>query len=189
MLERRVLQGKAPIDGDLLLINKKVYLYYQEEIYFQPDRHQKGKFFTFTKLASPEDFNLKRNPYQIMLPVLGFNSLIPHHEMHFGKWLYNFMKKNSISPESWKIYEELKVFGTLRTMQMELSNATWKWLDDDIVLKFELEAGSYASVVVDQLLKTIKTKLDAVRLTIPVSTEPVILPQHKETKKAKPHRK
>lgn len=109
MLERRTHKGKDPIDGDLLLINKKIYLFYQDEIYFQPDRHQKGKFFIFTKLASGEDFNPKI-PYQIILPVLGFNSLIPHHEMFFGKWMYNFMKKNSITPENWKIYEELKIF-------------------------------------------------------------------------------
>ena len=109
ILERRISQGKAPIDGDLLLINKKIYLYYQDEIYLQSDRHQKGKFFIFTKFTSPQDFNSKV-PYQIILPVLGFNSLIPHHEMFFGKWMYNFMKKNSITPENWKIYEELKIF-------------------------------------------------------------------------------
>jgi tRNA(Glu) U13 pseudouridine synthase TruD len=188
ILERRISQGKAPIDGDLLLINKKIYLYYQDEIYLQSDRHQKGKFFIFTKFTSPQDFNSKV-PYQIILPVLGFNSLIPHHEMFFGKWMYNFMKKNSITPENWKIYEELKIFWTLRTMQMSLKNPTWKWMDDDIILKFELEAGSYASVVVDQLLKTIKTKLDKIRLAKPVSSDPVILPQHRQTKKAKPHRK
>lgn len=72
---------------------------------------------------------------------------------------------------------------------MELSNATWKWMDDDIVLKFELGAGSYASVVVDQLLKALKIKLDKIRLAKPVSSDPVILPQHRQTKKAKPHRK
>lgn len=72
---------------------------------------------------------------------------------------------------------------------MSLKNPTWKWMDDDIILKFELEAGSYASVVVDQLLKTIKTKLDKIRLAKPVSSDPVILPQHRQTKKAKPHRK
>ncbi len=109
MLERRIQQGKAPIDGDLILINEKVYLYFQDEIYFQPDRHQKGKFFTFTKLAFPHEFNPK-SAYQIILPVFGFNSLIPHHDTSFGKWTYNFMRKNEISTEKWKLYEELKIF-------------------------------------------------------------------------------
>jgi len=72
---------------------------------------------------------------------------------------------------------------------MTLKKPEWKLQLDDLILKFILPAGSYASVVVAELLEKIDEEVkkwkDEKRVVVAYED----LPQHKDKSKKKVHRK
>lgn len=51
-----------------------------------------------------------------MLPLLGYNSLIPAQTTDMGRYYHLFMRRQSINEKSWKLFQELEIFGIMRTV-------------------------------------------------------------------------
>lgn len=207
MLEKRISRWPKLIDGDLIVHDKKTYLHEEGRLYEQQDWHKKQIFFV---QAKSEGKSIQCDPkvqYDIALPVLGYNSLIAAQDTDFGEFLHKFMTNNQISPSKWKLYKDLQIFGINRSVWIQPVKPSWERDGDDIIMEFSLPAGSYASVVVDQFLNAIESwktttnwknwkweeivwKASVKRLRkwekLPIDRS---LPQNKQEKKAKSHRK
>ena len=60
---------------------------------------------------SSQDSKAPRNDdVSIMLPVLGYNSLIPPKDTDMGTMFHQIMQSFDIDSETRKLYEELKIF-------------------------------------------------------------------------------
>jgi len=197
VLEKRLTKGSKPIDGDVITIDKKAYLYEEGRLYKQQDWHKKKVFFV---QASNEGKSItfdQASDYQIMLPVLGYNALIPPQDTEFGDYFHMMMLRNQVTASNWKLFRELEIYGIIRSLTISPIGSTRDWDGDNIVMKFSLGAGSYASVVVDQFLielgKKPDSKTDTTELVKPRHKKrwgiDRSLPQHKQEKKAKTHRK
>lgn len=184
---KRLKKWNNLVDGDFILYDDEIYLYIQEMVFKQTDWHEKKKFFVYADGRNASE-NKINNPV-IMLPVLGYNTLIPPKDTDMGTMFHQIMQSFDIDAESRKLYEELKIFWTMRNLTMTLKKPEWKLQLDDLILKFILPAGSYASVVVAELLEKIDDEVkkwkDEKRVVIAYED----LPQHKDKSKKKTHRK
>jgi tRNA(Glu) U13 pseudouridine synthase TruD len=201
MLAKRIEDWNKLIDWDLLLVDGKVFAHSQKEIFEQADRHEKKHFLvsartTWTSIelesrVGQYTFGSKKaqetKQRNIVLPVLGYNTLIPNQDTEFGKWFHGFLRKYHVNWEDRALYQELKIYGILRPIWINTKKPSWKRVGDDIVLKFGLPAGSYASVIVDQLMKRIDEVFDnqIQKPEIPYDQ----LPQHQQKRTRKTHRK
>ena len=57
------------------------------------------------------------------------------------------------------MYKELEIYGIMRAVWIHCKQAKRHWIGDDLSLSFGLPAGSYASVVVEQILNKLDEKL------------------------------
>lgn len=164
-------------------------------MYEQQDWHRKQIFFI---QADSNNKSMPFNPkthHSVALPVLGYNSLIPSQDSNFGQYFHSFMHQHQIDPIHWKLYKDLEIYGIIRSARISPLKPSWNWEGDDIIMRFTLPAGSYASVVVDQFMHALETtprqkkdiSLDQKAGENVIENK--VLPQHQEKKKAKVHRK
>jgi tRNA pseudouridine13 synthase len=184
---KRLKKWSELVDGDFILHDDEIYLYIQDMLFKQSDWHEKKRFFVYADGRNASE-NKINNPV-IMLPVLWYNTLIPPKDTDMGMMFHQIMQTFDIDADSRKLYEELKIFWTMRNLTMTLKKPEWKLQLDDLILKFILPAGSYASVVVAELLEKIDEEVkkwkDEKRVVVAYED----LPQHKDKSKKKTHRK
>lgn len=200
---KRLKKWDNLIDWDIIEYEDELYLYIQDMLFKQSDWYSKKKFFVYADMSLGRDVtkllssDVTKKPSDlvtsalsnIMLPVLGYNSLIPPKDTEMGIMMAKTMQQYDVDSETWKLFEELKIFWTMRNLTMSLKKPEWKLQMDDLILKFILPAGSYASVVVDELMKKIDAEVKKWRDEKRVLVAYEDLPQHKDKTTKKVHRK
>jgi hypothetical protein len=143
------------IDGDFLEIEKQLYCYHNGNLYLQqigkhvsPETQENKKegvvaasrqdkeFFPQANITTHSKPFSKDMKYTIMLPHLGYNALIPAQTTDMGRYYHLFMRRQHINPESWKLFQELEIFGIMRAVWISCMKAQWKWIGDDLQMNF-----------------------------------------------------
>lgn len=168
------------MDGDFLEIEQQLYQYHNGNLYLQnkPRRlelelqptdelqpagqKEKKEFFVQGNITTDSKPFAKDMKYSIMLPLLGYNSLIPQQTTDMGRYYHLFLRRQHINETSWKLFQELEIFGIMRAVYISCIKPQWKRIGDDIQMSFWLPAGSYASVVVDMLTEQLNEKIEGV---------------------------
>jgi tRNA(Glu) U13 pseudouridine synthase TruD len=107
------------MDGDFLEIEKKLYIYHNGNLYLQTipgKQEQEKQFFVQAQIEKDSKPFAKDMSYAIMLPHLGYNSLIPAQTTDMGRYYHLFMRRQYINEESWKLFQELEIFGIMRAV-------------------------------------------------------------------------
>ena len=90
--------------------------------------------------------------------VFGFNTLLcPPHTKAYNRE-NAFMKKYEISEKTFALYKKKRIFWLRRALRMLPKDSTVRFQNDDLLVEFTLPSGSYASIVIDEMLKTIQTR-------------------------------
>jgi tRNA(Glu) U13 pseudouridine synthase TruD len=122
---------------------------------------QTAEFFPQAQITSNSKPFSKDMEYTIMLPHLGYNALIPAQTTDMGRYYHLFMRRQYINEKSWKLFQDLEIFGIMRAVYITCINAHWNRIGDDLKMTFGLPAGAYASVVVDLLTEQLNSKLES----------------------------
>lgn len=84
-------------------------------------------------------------------PIFGHKMSAPEGEV--GEFEAEVLSNAGLSIESFKAKGGLKSRGARRSMRIQLTETAIEKIDDDIELKFALPPGSYATVVLDEIMK------------------------------------
>ena len=161
----RTKKGVQILDWDILIDTKNPkknqYLLYQSETNtVKPfdDTKKNNQFFrypTAMKWAIPFD------PETMMItgPVPGYNLLLAPKESIAGGKEKGLLENNWISEKSLKVCVLYKIFWIRRPIRVfpQKVNVHFQW--DDILLNFTLPGWSYASIMIDELEKTVGIKV------------------------------
>jgi len=168
-VEARIRAKKMLVDGDLLSWKHKgkvVYGFFNAEskkvdecFIRQNTKWAKviGKqtfFFTPEKTGNnlPYDSDLMH----VTGPVPWYNGALCHPSTEAGKLEAEFLNRAGATEEAMWVFKEEKVFGLRRQMWVKPSKTNVRYQHDDMLIDFTLPAGSYASIVVDDLMKKLK---------------------------------
>ncbi|USN54636.1 MAG: tRNA pseudouridine(13) synthase TruD [Candidatus Peribacteria bacterium] len=89
-------------------------------------------------------------------PVPGYNTPVPSPQTSVGKQEAEFLATRHITPAYMAIYEELLVYGLRRALRVYPTATKLQYIQDDLIIDFTLPSGSYASVLVDLLLVSLR---------------------------------
>ena len=90
---------------------------------------------------------------QATWPVIGYNLLTPNVNSEAGQQEKKFLESHGINETKLEIFQAHKIFGIRRKIWMQPLKAKYHFDGDDLVIKFSLGAGEYASVLIDKLLQ------------------------------------
>lgn len=165
-VERRVENNALLVDGDVLSWKHKgkvVYGFYDEankkvhECFIQ--QNTKGakvtgrQTFFFTPEKTGNSVAFDETAMSVTAPVPWFNTPLCDPLTEAGKRETEFLKKVWATPEVMKVYEHDKVFGLRRALWVKPAKTNVRYQYDDLLIDFTLPAWSYASIVVDDLMK------------------------------------
>ncbi|MCX6822845.1 MAG: tRNA pseudouridine(13) synthase TruD [candidate division SR1 bacterium] len=86
-------------------------------------------------------------------PVIGYNLLTPTASSEAGQQETKFLESHGINKAKLEAFQAHKIFGIRRKIWMQPLKTKHHFDGDDLVIKFSLGAGEYASVLIDSLLK------------------------------------
>ena len=97
------------------------------------------------------------NPETMLVtwPVVGYNLLLASKESFAGKKEQGLLEKNWISEKSLKLCIDYKIRWIRRPLWVFPQKVSVHFQQDDILLNFTLPAWSYASIMIDELEKTL----------------------------------
>lgn len=81
--------------------------------------------------------------------------MLASKESAAGKKEQGLLEKNSISENTIKRCKTYKIFGIRRPLRVFPQKVNIHMQDDNILLNFTLPSGSYASILIEQLQKTV----------------------------------
>lgn len=150
-------------DGDILEIEdkknykKKQYWVYDAKsgkVKLFDDNKKEDIFFRFPQNFTKE---ISFNPEVMKLtwPIVWYNLLLAPKETLAWKREKSFLDLNKISEKSLKLCMNYKIFGLRRPLWVFPENVHESFDHDDILLNFTLPSGSYASIMINQLEKTV----------------------------------
>jgi tRNA(Glu) U13 pseudouridine synthase TruD len=173
------------LDGEMVLVGEQLWSYIWWSRYPQADRKKTEDFFVYCQDTSQRKDTISQYT-QIVLPVLWYNSILPHRETTMGKYVALFFKRQGINAKHREIFKELDLYGRLRAARVSALNPSYKREGDDLSISFGLPAWSYASVVIDLMTE----RLDAQMQTLDPTPAPVApLPKKKTSYSKKPKKK
>jgi tRNA(Glu) U13 pseudouridine synthase TruD len=95
----------------------------------------------------------------ITWPVIWYNLLLAPKNSFAGNKEQGLLDKNWISEKSLKLCKEYKIFWIRRPIWVFPQKVHIQFQQDDILLNFTLPSWSYASIIIDELEKTIGVNL------------------------------
>jgi len=149
-------------DGDILELpfykpedKQRYYGYYQEKRKaLQVFSRKKGEKVNITY---PTGYH-EEIPYDKtkMFPtgvILWYNVLLSHPESAVGKREKEFLQTYHINKKIFKTLEKNKIYGLRRRLRVMPTQVSMKRQKEDLLMSFGLPSGSYASILIDILLK------------------------------------
>jgi tRNA pseudouridine13 synthase len=152
------------VDGDIVITYQTkakqlgIYQSKTNSIALFDDIQKTQQFFrypTTTKGELPYD----ATTMMITWPVLGYNILLAPKESLAGQKESGLVSKNNITEKWRQLCKTYKIFGIRRPLRVFPQKVHIQFQGDDILLNFTLPSGSYASIVIDELEKTVGIKV------------------------------
>ncbi|MCX6824671.1 MAG: tRNA pseudouridine(13) synthase TruD [candidate division SR1 bacterium] len=163
-LHTRTKKGLEIIDGDIVIdtantVKNQLGLYQaksdtikifddtKDKVFFRYPEHMRGEiaFNKETMIATG--------------PVIGYNLLLTPKDSAAGKKEQGLLEKNGISEKSLKLCIDYKIYGIRRPLWVFPEKVHVHFQQDDILLNFSLPGGAYASIMIDELEKTLGVKV------------------------------
>ena len=153
------------VDGDIISFEEKgkVQLgqYNKEKQTIRLfDDQKSGKFF-----YEPEHYQreipFNKNYMIATWPVVWFNLLTAIRDTEAGKREQWFLTKYDLTAKGLALCKEYKLFGRRRTLRMIPMRPEFTFQKSDLLMRFTLPAGSYASVLIRLLEEQIETSLSS----------------------------
>ena len=161
-LYSRLKKWLQVVDGDIIEVldkdyKKKGYGLYQASTntvkLFANIKNEKD-FFRYPKQFGDEiPFDAEK--MMITGPVPGFNLLLTTPTTVAWDKEKAFLQNNSLSPTSLALCKDYKIYGIRRPLWVYPQKVNVDFQQDDILLHFTLPSGSYASIMIDELEKTL----------------------------------
>lgn len=156
------------LDWDIIQImnekkntNKQLWIYKMENDsvqIFENDLKDKD-FFRYPKILWKEiPFDDKK--MMITWPVVGYNLILAPEWTEAWKREKSFLQWNWLSAKSLRLCMDYKIFGIRRPLRVFPEKVNVAYQKDDVLLKFWLPSWSYASILINELWKTIWVDVD-----------------------------
>lgn len=157
----RIKKWLEILDGDIVIDTEKyqrnkfgIYQASTNTIKLFDDTNKNQEFFRYPNNLKWE---VPFNPETMVItwPVPGYNLLLAPKDSLAGNKEDGLLKKNNITEKTLKLCIQYKIFGIRRPLRVfpQKVHAQIQW--DDILLNFTLPSGSYASIMIEQLQKTV----------------------------------
>lgn len=168
-LYTRIKKWLEVLDGDIIqIVDKKEYTHTQRWVYdattdmvkLYNDTNKTKAFFRY-----PKDFQ-QEIPFDITTmtitgPVLGYNLLLAEKTSVAWNKEQAFLTSNAITENSLEVCKFYKIFGLRRPLWVFPEKVAVHMDKDDILLNFTLPSGSYASIMIHELEKTLWIHISA----------------------------
>lgn len=158
--QMRIRKWLVPVDGDILeIINLQTGIVKDLAVYHEAS--QSAKIFVNQKWSNTffrhprslwKEIPFDESTMRITGPVLWYDQLLSRQSSPAATLEQDFFSRNNITKKSWEVFQEMKLFGRRRSLWVYPHNLKMKFQGDDILLRFSLPAGAYASVLVDEMI-------------------------------------
>ena len=154
-------KNKKVLDGDIVARreNKALqYGVYKAETKMVRScvlKNEKNTDFFFYPKGVGDAFPYDAEKMVVTWPVPGYNMPMPILQSVVGQQETAFLAKNDLDPKTMKKYQDYAVYGLRRPMWVFPTQTGARYVGDDMLVDFTLPAGSYASIVVDELMRKV----------------------------------
>lgn len=93
--------------------------------------------------------------YYLTGPIIGYNLLMPAASTSAAIFEQHFLSDNGITDEQLKVFQKNKIRGLRRKLRAFPQKAKYSFDGEDILMKFTLESGVYASVLIEEMFRQI----------------------------------
>ncbi len=149
------------LDGDIVIDTKNskknqfgIYQAATKTVKLFDDTKKNDQFFRYPT-ATKWEIPLDEDTMMITWPIPWYNLLLAPKNSCAGNKEQGLLEKNWISERSLKLCKTYKIFWIRRPLWVFPQNVHVHVQDDDILLNFTLPWWSYASIMVDELEKTV----------------------------------
>ncbi len=149
------------LEGDIIIdttnTKKNRYWIYQaktDTVKLFDDSKKDEQFFRYPNTTKGE-ITFNKDTMIITWPVVGYNLLLAPKESFAGNKEKGLLDKNSISEKSLKLCKSYKIFWIRRPIRVFPQKVSVHMQWDDILLNFTLPGWSYASIMIEELQKTV----------------------------------
>lgn len=153
------------LDGDIVVDTKNykknqfwVYQAKTNTVKLFDDTNKSNDFFRYPKNFK-EEVPFDKETMVITWPVAGYNLLLAPKDTAAGNKETGLLTKNWISEKSLKLCIQYKIFWRRRPVRVFPENVHLQFQQDDILLNFTLPWWAYASIMIDELEKTVGIKV------------------------------
>jgi len=156
-LDQRARSKVTVLEGDIMTLHEsQQYAIFHQNNKVQYFRDAKGcpDFFYHPQQAGKE---VDYNPHTMFPtgPVIGYNTLLCNPKTAAGKYEQQFLKQKKLTADTLNVMQQYKVFGLRRNLRVFPSQTKLTYQSEDLLIRFALPSGSYASVLIDMMLKTL----------------------------------
>ena len=81
---------------------------------------------------------------------------MPFAKRQAGEFEQNYLKRVQFTEKTAVLFKKMKVFGLRRALRVTPTSTNVRYQEEDLLIDFTLPAGSYASIVVDDLMKKLR---------------------------------
>ncbi len=156
----RLKKGMKVMDGEILSLENNQRGIYETNAKDVPIvkvfDDEKSKKATDRFLRFPQDLRQEIEYNQGTMiptgPVLGHNLLVSAPKTEAGEKDQGFLQNRKINDKVMKVFKEMRVFGLRRALRVFPTDIKLTYQKDDLLLMFTLPSGSYASVLIDEML-------------------------------------
>ena len=161
--DMRVCMWLLPVDGDIVeIVDKNTGIFKDFAVYHEATnsvkvfKNQKGsgQFFRHPRSLGKE-IPFDKETMKLTGPVLGYDLLLGRQSSPSSTMEQEFFERNNVTKKHGEVFQDLKLYGRRRALWVYPHGFKLKFQDDDILLRFSLPAGAYASVLVDEMIKLI----------------------------------
>lgn len=168
-MSMRTKHWLVALDGDIIQVvdpqdykktRRWVYQAGTDTVRLIDDSHRDTAFFRHPKVSDQEiPFDI--STMHITGPVLGYNLLLADKDSAAWKKEQSFLTNNAVTPSSLDLCRSYKIFGIRRPMWAFPQKVSVHIDRDDLLLHFTLASGSYASIMIHELEKTLWLHISA----------------------------
>lgn len=155
----RTTKEPALLDGDILQLDEKwsktLYIYDKAKNTLQ-EIQEKGKgkdVFCHPQTSGTSIPYTEESKAEVTWPIIGFNLLMPAPSTQSGQKEVKFLESHGVNKNKLKPFNDYKIFGIRRKIRIRPQKAKYSFDADDLVIRFTLGAGEYASILIDDLLR------------------------------------
>jgi len=160
-VQSRTKKWLQALEGDIIIDTKGqsknnfgIYQAKTNTVKMFDDSKKDEQFFRYPN-PSKEEIPFDGETMTITWPVIGYNLLLAPKDSFAGNKEKGLLEKNWVSEKSLKLCKEYKIFWIRRPLRVFPQNVQVHIQGDDILLNFTLPWGAYASIIIDELEKTV----------------------------------